>query len=58
MTAKPDSTFGAIGDWLVPVVIAFNSSGARSRIGMITGLLERKSEYRIRSVACLFYERV
>ena len=28
------------------------------RIGIITGLFDRKSEYRIRSVACLFYERV
>ena len=30
----------------------------RSRIGIITGLLDRKSEYRTRSVACLFYGRV
>ena len=28
------------------------------RIGIITGLFDRKSEYRIRSVACLFYGRV
>jgi hypothetical protein len=28
------------------------------RIGIITGLFDRKSEYRMRSVACLFYERV
>ncbi len=28
------------------------------RIGTITGLFDRKSEYRIRSVACLFYGRV
>ena len=28
------------------------------RIGVITGLFDRKSEYRTRSVACLFYERV
>jgi hypothetical protein len=28
------------------------------RIGIITGLFERKSEYQISSVACLFYERV
>mgnify|MGYP000214942765 FL=1 len=28
------------------------------RIGIITGLFDRKSEYRIRSVACLFYESV
>ena len=28
------------------------------RIGIITGLFDRKSEYRIRPVACLFDERV
>ena len=28
------------------------------RIGIITGLFDRKSEYRISSIACLFYERV
>ena len=28
------------------------------RIGIITGLFDRKSEYRIRSVACLFDESV
>jgi hypothetical protein len=30
----------------------------KPRIGIKTGLFDRKSEYRIRSVACLFYERV
>jgi hypothetical protein len=29
-----------------------------ARIGIITGLFDRKFEYRIRSVACLFYGRV
>jgi hypothetical protein len=28
------------------------------RIGTIAGLFDRKSEYRIRLVACLFYEIV
>ena len=30
----------------------------RLRIGTIAGLFDRKSEYRIRLVACLFYEIV
>jgi hypothetical protein len=28
------------------------------RIGIITGLFDRKSDYRTRTIACLFYERV
>ena len=58
MTTKPE-----LGPWghrrlACPRGYRVYISGARSRIGMITGLFGRKSEYRIRSVACLFYERV
>jgi len=28
------------------------------RLGIITGLFDRESEYRIRSIVCLFYERL
>jgi hypothetical protein len=39
-------------------VLGLDEASQGRGIGIITGLFERKSEYRIRSVACLFYERV
>jgi len=55
----------ACGEW----VLAFDDSSSprcfdivlitsRSRIGIITRLFDRKSEYRTRTIAGLFYERV
>ncbi len=45
-------------NYLPPVVFANKAAKIIGRIGIIIGLFDRKFEYRIRSVACLFYERV
>jgi len=36
--------------------ICFRVTDIGKRIGIITGLFDRKSEYRTRTIACLFYE--